>query len=200
MKTSQKIDVSKDDRTVSSDSEEADRDIVFYYSRERRLARAPQAVRDLYDTSLASRPTLYKALTGGTRSGAMLLITIVVVSFVLLILSRGIKESGGAKLAGNTLIVSAMSFPGQSEGDAAATYIAVVKKADSETAYTGPVEIAVSVYKKEGGAGEPIETRRIFFTIEPEEDFRFSVPFSEPELILVFRAEEELAAVRVKPQ
>jgi hypothetical protein len=130
----------------------------------------------------------------------MLLITIVVVSFVLMILSRGIKESGGAKFAGNTLSGSAMGFPGES-GEAA-TYLAAVKKADSERAYTGPVDIAVSIYQKEGGAGEdmPIETRRIFFTLEPKEDFRFSVPFTGPELVLVFRAEEELAALRVKPE
>jgi hypothetical protein len=130
----------------------------------------------------------------------MLLITIVVVSFVLLILSRGLKESGGVKLAGNRISVSAMSFPAQAGEGAAATYLAVLKKEDSERAYTGPVDVAVSVYQKEGGAGGPIETRRIFFTLEPEEDFRFSVPFTGPELILVFRAEEQMATLRVKPE
>ena len=188
-------------RTVSSGEPEGE--AVFYYSRERRLARASQTVRDLYDTSPASRPTLYSALTGGTRSGAMLLITIVVVSFVLMFLSRGLKASGGARLAGNTLTVSAMSFPAQEgEDEASATYIAALKKTDSERAYTGPVDVAVSIYQKEGGAGEdmPIAARRIFFTLEPEEDFRFSVPFTAPELILVFRAEEELATLLVKPE
>jgi hypothetical protein len=133
----------------------------------------------------------------------MLLITIIVVSFVLIILSRGLRESGGAKFAGNTITVSAMSFPAQAgEGGAAITYLAAVKKAVSERAYAGPVDVAVSIYQKNGGAGEdiPIETRRIFFTLEPEEDFRFSVPFTGPELILVFRAEEELATLRVKPE
>lgn len=192
-----------DGRTGFSGGEEPNQDIVFHYSRERRLARASQAVRDLYDTSPSSRPTLYKALTGGTRSGAMLLITIVIVSFVLMFLSRGIKASGGAKLAGNTLTVSAMSFPAHEGKDEASTaYIAALKKADSERAYTGPVDVAVSIYQKEGGTGEdmPIAARRIFFTLEPEEDFRFSVPFTGPELILVFRAEEELATLRVKPE
>jgi hypothetical protein len=129
----------------------------------------------------------------------MLLITIVVVSFVLMILSRGLKESGGTKFAGNTLAVSVMGFPG--EGGVAATYLAVVKKADSEKAYTVPVDVAASIYRKDGvGEDMPIETRRIFFTLEPEEDFRFSVPFTGPELVLVFRAEEELAVLRVKPE
>jgi hypothetical protein len=179
---------------------EPDRDIVFCYSRERRLARAPQAVRDLYDTSPASRPTLYKALTGGTRAGAILLITIVMVSFVLLILSRrGPRESGGVKFAGNIVAVSAMSFPA-GDGEAEASYIAAVKKTDSERAYTGPVDVAVSIFQKEGGDDMPIAARRIFFTLEPEEEFRFSVPFTGPELILVFRAEEELATLRVKPR
>jgi hypothetical protein len=182
-------------KTESGPEPGPERDVVFHYSRERRLARAPQAVRDLYDTSPASRPTLYKALTGGTRSGAMLLITIIVVSFVLMILSRGLRESGGVKFAGNTLTVSAMSFPGEG-----AAYLAAVKKADSERAYTGPVDVAVSIYQKDAGEDMPIETRRIFFTVEPEEDFRFSVPFTGPELVLVFRAEEETAALRVKPE
>jgi hypothetical protein len=186
-----------DDQGLSRKGE-PDRDPVFYYSRERRLARAPQSVRDLYDTSSASRPTLFKALTGGTRSGAMLLITIVVVSFVIVVLSRGLKESGGTKLGGNTLTVSALSFPEQANET---TYIVLNKKTGSEKAYTGTVDVAVSIYKKAGEAGEdmPIATHRVFFTLEPEEDFRFSVPFTGPELILMLRAEDELATLQVKP-
>jgi hypothetical protein len=136
----------------------------------------------------------------------MLLITIVVVSFVLMTLSRGFKEAGGVKLAGNAVTVSAMSYPAQS-GENDVTYFAVIKKADSERAYTGPVDVAVSLYQaasanKEGESGEdmPIATHRIFFTLEPEEDFRFSVPFTGADLILVFRAEEEVATLRVKPE
>jgi hypothetical protein len=131
----------------------------------------------------------------------MLLITIVVVSFVLLFLSRGLKANGGARFAGSTIAVSAMSFSAlEGEGETAATYIAAVKKTDSERAYTGPVDIAVSVFQKEGGGDPPIATRRIFFTLEKEEEFRFSVPFTGPELILVFRAEEELTTLRIKPE
>jgi hypothetical protein len=131
----------------------------------------------------------------------MLLITIVIVSFALLFLSRGLKESGGARFAGNTIAVSAMSFPvREGEDETTATYIATLKKADSERAYTGPVDIAVSIFQKEGGDDLPIATRRIFFTLESEEEFRFSVPFTGPELILVFRAEEELTTLRIKPE
>jgi hypothetical protein len=189
-------------------SGEPEKDTVFYYSRERRLARASQTVRDLYDTSPASRPTLFKALTGGSRSGAMLLITIVVVSFVLIIMSRGLKERGGARLGENAISVTALSFPVRENGtpdssnESAVTYIALSKIANSEKAYTGTVDIAVSIYEKDARAGEnaPIFTHRVFFTIETEEDFRFSVPFTAPELILVFRAEDELATLRVKPE
>jgi hypothetical protein len=184
------------------------RDTVFYYSRERRLARASQAVRDLYDVSPASRPTLFKALTGGNRAGAIVLITIVVVSFASMILSRGLRESGGTKLGENRIDVSALSFPARenetpdTSNESAVTYIAFTKKANSEKAYTGTVDIAVSIYQKDTSAGEdaPISTHRVFFTIEPEEDFRFSVPFTGPELIMVFRAEDELATLRVKPE
>jgi hypothetical protein len=130
----------------------------------------------------------------------MLLITIVVVSFILIILSRGIKEDG-AKLGGNTLVVSALSFPARpNEADEDVTYIGINKKAISDRAYTGSVDVAVSIYKKEGGEDMPIATHRIFFTLEPEEDFRFSVPFTGSDLILVFHAEDELATLRVKPR
>jgi hypothetical protein len=133
----------------------------------------------------------------------MLLITIVVVSFILILLSRGLKEKDGAKLGGNTLTVSALSFPArQNETGTDVTYIGVNKKAVSERAYTGSVDVAVSIYKKKGEDAEdmPIETRRIFFTLEPEEDFRFSVPFTGSDLILVFHAEDELVTLRVKPR
>jgi hypothetical protein len=51
----------------------------------------------------------------------MLLVSIAVVSFVLVFLSRNLKESGGARLAGNTVTVSAMSFPvREGEGEMAA--------------------------------------------------------------------------------
>jgi hypothetical protein len=185
---------------------ELDRDLVFHYSRDHRLARAPQSVRDLYDTSPASKPGVVKALTGGTRSGIFLLVTIVIVCVFLAVLSRGLRETGGTKLGGNTLAVSALKFPSQTDaaggaaGKAAVTYIAVAKKAGSGKVYTGPVDIAVSIYQKEGAAEMPIAARKVFFTLEPEEDFRFSVPFEGRELLMVFRAEEELVTLRVKPE
>jgi hypothetical protein len=50
------------------------------------------------------------------------------------------------------------------------------------------------------GGEAPIATRQFFFTLEPEEDFRFSVPFTGPELLLVIRAAEEERAFRVKTE
>jgi hypothetical protein len=192
---------------------ELDRDLVFHYSREHRLARAPQSVRDLYDASPASKLGVVKALTGGTRSGIFLLVTIVVVCLFLAVLSRGLRESGGTKLGGNALTISALKFPsrvaeGLTDGGGsgvfasvdAVTYIAVTKKAGSGKVYTGPVDIAVSIYQKEGASEMPIATHKVFFTLEPEEDFRFSVPFGGQELLMVFRAEEELVTLRVKPE
>jgi hypothetical protein len=191
---------------------ELDRDLVFYYSREHRLARAPQSVRDLYDTSPASKPGVVKALTGGTRSGIFLLVTIVIVCVFLAVLSRGLRETSGTKLGGNVLTVSALKFPSRVTEDrrdggtgaetaasAAVTYIAVTKKAGPGKVYTGPVDIAVSIYQKEG-TEMPIATHKVFFTLEAEEDFRFQVPFEGQELLMVFRAEEELVTLRIKPE
>jgi hypothetical protein len=60
------------------------------------------------------------------------------------------------------------------------------------------VDLALSI---PGGAAEaPIETRRIFFSREPEEDFRIALPFPAPELLLVIRAGETMRQFRFKPE
>jgi hypothetical protein len=168
--------------------------LVFYYSRERRLSRASEQVRELNEAAPVKRPGLIGALTAN-RSGAMVFVSIVALSIFFIIYSLFMPKGSQAKLGENSVSVSAMGFP-------EATYIAVKKKSLGERSYTGTVDIAVSIPagKNDSAENAPIVTHRVFFTLEPEEDFRFSVPFMAAELILAIQAGEELITLRVKPE
>ncbi|GHV18210.1 hypothetical protein FACS189493_7230 [Spirochaetia bacterium] len=167
-------------------------DPVFYYNRERRLARASPDVRALYEGG-GSRSSLFRGKTGSV-SQLLVLIPIIIMLVFMLIVSRTSREPGGASLGGNTVTVTAMGFSD-------ATYVVVKKKALKDDAYTGNVDIAASIAKKGGDTTEvPIETRRIFFTLETAEEFRFSLPFGAPDILMVFNAGEEFVSLRVKPE
>jgi hypothetical protein len=63
--------------------------------------------------------------------------------------------------------------------------------------------MAISIY---GTAGEeypgdtPITNRRIYFSPEPEEEYRFALPFEAKELLIIMRAGEEYLSARVKTE
>jgi hypothetical protein len=174
-------------------------ELVFYYSRERRLEKAPESVRRLYDMP-EKRPNFFRTLVA-TRSRAMLLMTILFMCGVILLLSFITNLDSSVSLRENRITVAALGF--LSEQDPV-TYIAVKKTARNEKAYTGIVDLAVSVpltdEEMESGVEAPIAVERIFFTLNPEEDFRMSVPFTAPELLIVLRAEEDQVSLRVKPE
>ena len=173
------------------DQDDQDREnLVFYYSREKRLARSPRRVRDLYAGRGAKKPSFLGTLIQ-TRSSAMLLITILLVVVFLFFNAQGRGGKGGAALGGNSLTVSGRLYRG-------AAYLTIGKKADSPNAYTGPVEIAVSIPQKKGGEAPPVESRRVFFSLAPEERFEFSVPFQAPRLALLLKAGEALASLTIK--
>jgi hypothetical protein len=171
-------------------------ELVFHYSRARRLERASEAVRQLNEPGPDKRGGLFKA-SAAAPGGIMVLISIALVFVFILAISSSPGGRKGPDLGGNTLAVSALRFSGS-------TYVVVKKTARNERAYTGPVDLAVSVFRPEGGedAGElpPITTERLFFTLEPEEEFRIALPLEAPELVILARAGEELITLRVKTE
>jgi hypothetical protein len=120
----------------------------------------------------------------------MLFVSIVLVLVFIMVFSYRQSQEGGHRLGENDITVSALRFSGS-------TYIAVKKTARNEGAYTGTVDMAVS---ENTGGEAPISTQRIFFTLEPEEDFRISIPFEAAELLILMQAGEELIRMRVKPE
>jgi hypothetical protein len=117
------------------------------------------------------------------------------VVFISLLTFLGAPERGIA-LGGNTLALSAMRFQGT-------TYLVIKKTCkEDDRVYTGAVDVAVSVVRSgaENSESPPIAARRIFFTLKPEEEFRFSVPFEAPELLIVVQTETELKTFKVRAE
>jgi len=164
----------------------------FYYSRERRLEKAPQAVRDLYDESKKNRSGFIKVLVAD-KPRAMVFFTILIMTAVIILLSLSNKTSGSYLLDGNKLEINGIKYEGM-------TILAIRKtRKNTETAYSGGVDIAVSPVIQEG---EKINIfyHRVFFSLENEEAYRFTVPFESTELLMVLQTEKNTLKVRYKPE
>jgi hypothetical protein len=167
---------------------------VYYYSRARRLERASEAVREL-NNGVTVRPGLFRALTA-TRSLAILFVTIVIFTVLGIAASFFSRGNDQIKLGGNAITVSAMTYQGS-------TFIVLTKTAGTDGgSYTGTVDLAVSPAPQgkdnPPGAVSPISTHRIFFSLNREEDYRFSVPFEAAELLILAQIEKERRSFRVK--
>jgi hypothetical protein len=148
----------------------------FYYSRERRLAKAPESVRALYGAPEGPRFNILRPLLS-SRPNAILFGT--VAALVLITLVMGLSGSGEEDYYGNRIAVSAARYDGVA--------VITLKKTRRQggIAYTGPLDIAV--FPRVRGASGPPETPYPYhITLSPRmaEEFRFSVPFEETDLVV----------------
>jgi hypothetical protein len=173
-------------------------ELVFYYSREQRLAKAPPSVQALYDETPRKRFGLFRVLTA-TRPLAMLFASIMILCAFILVISL-IGRSGGLSgsryiLSGNRLAVTAVQFQDE-------TIVVMVKTAqDEKTAYTGPVDIAVSPASAESDPADyPVFIHQVFFSLNSREEYRFSLPFTAEKLVMVLQGggEKDTAQFTVK--
>ena len=192
--------------------DEKGRPVVFYYSREARLQRASQTVRDMNAPVPPHRPNLWRTLTA-TKPLTFLFISTVTLCAAILMLSRFFTMDSGRILGSNRIRLSAETSGGVS-------YVTLTKTALGEGAYTGAVDMAFSPAAEkspQGGPkgasadpdgastnpdGEPrfpIETLRIYFTAEPEEVFRFSLPLEGKKLLTVMEAGPERIIFSITP-
>jgi hypothetical protein len=92
-------------------------------------------------------------------------------------------------LEGNKLDIKGTGYEG--------TAIIVIRKTVNKSqAYTGAVDIAVSPMVQ--AEEYPVFYHRIFFTLEPNEEYRFVVPFDSPQIAMVLQTEKNSLKITVK--
>lgn len=165
--------------------------LVFHYNREHRLAKAPQSVRDLYKENKYSKFNLLRPLIAD-KPRATVFFTIVILCVVILMLSFLGYFDRAYTLDGNKIGISARGYEG--------TAIIVLKKTvkNGAEAYTGAIDIAAFPAVQEESEQSPMFIHRIFFTFEPEEEYRFVVPFDSPEIFMHLQTEKSIIKIKVK--
>jgi len=178
--------------------------LVFHYNREHRLSKAPQAVRDMYNKPQSPyRFNLLKPLVS-TRPLAIMFGSIIIACILILVISVLGLAGNSYNLDGNRLSLQAIQYEG--------AIIVAVKKtipkdiftrlSSAAAPYSGAVDIAVQPVIKAASDQKPqaVFYHKIFFTLEPEEIYRFSVPFDAKDLALVFKTEKKTLEVTVKAE
>jgi len=169
--------------------------LTFYYNRERRLAKAPQAVRDLYKNKdqKFNKFNLIKPLVAD-KPRAFIFTSIVILVLMILVLSVLGYFTKTYKLEGNKLEISGTIYEG--------TTIIIVKKTinGKSQVYTGAVDIAVSPPAETEDEQYPVFYHRIYFTFDTEEEYRFAVPFDSPELLMVLQTEKSSLRIKFTPE
>jgi hypothetical protein len=175
---------------------EPDRELVFYYNRERRLERASADVRALNEGRLRIQGGVVRSLTS-TKSHLLLFISIIIIFAGIMLLSNLSGPRGSSLiLGGNALRISA--------GGGANPFILVTKTIAPgvEAPYTGPALVGVSPFVRSSEnrdpADIPVFTEQIFFTLENEETYRFDLPFGAENYLLLFQAGDQRVSARVK--
>jgi hypothetical protein len=168
-------------------------ELVFRYSREHRLARAPKKVQELYRPSPKKKFGFFHSLTA-TRPLAMLFGSVMVLSVITVIMAVYGGAADSRIMEGNRVSVTAMKYGGS-------TFMVLNKHRRDAGAYTGPVDMAVSPTAKKGGdGGQTVFSNRIFFGLKGEEEFRVSVPFEAEELLVVLQNESVTVDLRARPK
>jgi hypothetical protein len=172
-----------------------DSEIVYYYSREHRLARASAAVRELNDGKSAGTGFVRRA--AGTKGNLFMLAAILIVCAALVFTSRGSRfDNREFLLDGNTV-----SFRIESAGaDSLILHISKKTPEAESGAYTGAVDLAISpVITGSAGTGEaaPIMNHRVFFTFAGTENYAVVLPFSGETFLIVIQTERERAVRRI---
>ncbi len=158
---------------------------AFYYSRDRRLASAPEKVKMLYSGSFGRRSGLFGSLLA-TKSLAFLFLAILMLSATAMVMSFLLHRETNQTALGNAFSVEAFRFQGS-------TYVAITKESRTNDAYTGPLDVAVSPYTKSTNpASIQVYTQSFLIGLKTREEFRFSVPFEAEKIIVLLQCKESL--------
>ncbi|MDR2953224.1 MAG: hypothetical protein LBU82_08290 [Treponema sp.] len=168
--------------------------LQFHYKREERLAKAPQAVRELYAEKKPARFSLFRPFASN-KPMPMLFLTILALCATLIVLSKTGALEKAHSLDGAKIEITGTRFEG--------TAIIVVRKTlkkENSALYTGAVDVAVSPAVKSMEEEYPVFYHRIFFSAAREEEYRFAVPFDSEELAMVLQTEKSSLKIKLKPE
>ena len=167
-------------------------DLTFYYNRERRLARAPQSVRELYTNVKPRRFGFFSSLVS-TKPKLFLFLTILLLCVTILVLSFTGHLGRSYILEGNQLLITGVRHQG-------ATVLTINKSIRGENirnVHTGAVDVAVAPVTEDDDF--PVFFHRLFFTLEPEEEYSFVVPFDAPELVMILQTARSTLQLILRP-
>jgi hypothetical protein len=167
-------------------------EMVFYYSREKRLAKAPRQVRDLYEKPASPKFNLLRPLIA-TRPLAMLFAMVLILSAISAIVAFSGIADRNYKFQGSSITVDAQRYQGT-------VIVTIQKRPDREgpaAAAGGLTDILISPVQDRGGESS-VFSHRLVFSSGKEEEFRMVVPFDSPELVFRIQGESELLEFKVK--
>jgi len=176
--------------------------LPFYYNRERRLAKAPKDVQDLYKEKKPNRFGLISVLISD-KPKKILFFSIIVICVMIWVLGLLGYFDSSYTLDGNKLKISASVF----EGTTIVTVNKTIKN-KVKNPYTGAVDVAISVPISVQG-NVPVQTdennfpvfyHKIFFSLEKEERYSFAVPFESNELLMVLQTEKYTLKIKVSTE
>ncbi len=136
-------------------------EIVFRYSRERRLQSASERAQRLASGELGGRRGLLKSLTA-TRALTVLFFTVAFLVLANLIVGLVALPGNHVDAAGHSFSVSAFRYDGT-------LYVTLSRERRAQDAYVGLGSCAATVGKKEAG------TYQFRVSDAPSEAFRFSI-------------------------
>ena len=176
-----------------------DEGLNFRYNRDHRLAKAPQSVQDLYKEQKPFRFNLFGPLLADRPRRALFFVIIFLCAVIFALSKFGYLDSSYS-IDGNKLDITGIEVEGT-------TIVTVKKKANNDRAYTGAVDVAVSVPMPLSDSGSPsaegdypVFYHRLFFTLRKEEQPRFTVPFTSPELLMVIQTEKSTLQLKFQPE
>jgi len=169
--------------------------LTFYYNRENRLAKANKQVQDLYKEKKPNRFGFFGVLVADAPRRILFLTIILMCALIWILSFFGFTDSAN-NLDGNLIKVSAKIYE-----DTA--IVAINKIVKDKNAYTGAVDVVVSVPIQPKAGGDqnennfPFFYHRIFFSLEKEERYSLAVPFNSPEFLVVLQTEKKTLKLKI---
>ena len=177
-------------RNKAYDPSEFDRDIVFRYSRARRLSKAPRNVKELNDPDYMKRASFFRNFFGSKSNKSLIVIIMLLLFLIPFMTSRdGLIKL--PNLGGNAISAKAVR-------DGEGTRINIQKtfrERDRDTVYTGVVMLAITPRRENNP--DLVTLDRIFFSPDQSEEFSIFIPHQATGFTVLMQAEDMYVNLRV---